>query len=167
MTLWQRNVLLFLAAVALAVLPLAFLQGAQWSGTDTLGMDAVRAIRPDFEPWFESLYSPAALERYFFGLQALLGTLLLSWGFGWLVGRYRVGTGSAGREPAIAAGIGVAAIILAVALFFVETEFGELQGFISGVQGVCLGTLGFLPGYSLGRRTFQAATLPPVRQAGG
>jgi cobalt/nickel transport protein len=164
MTLWQRNVLLFLAAVTLGLLPLALLRGAQWSGTDTLGMEAVGVIRPDFEPWFESVFSPAEFERYIFGLQALLGMLLLSGGFGWLVARHRVRTGREGREPAIVSGIGGAAIVLAVTLFFVETEFGELQGLISGVQGACLGTLGFFPGYALGRRIVQAVPLPSRRQ---
>ncbi len=161
MALWQRNLLLFLAAVALAVSPLLFLQGAEWSGTDTLGMEAVRSLQPGFEPWFESVFSPGEYERYVFGLQAFLGTLVLAGGLGWLAGRRRVSTGD-GREPVIAGALASAAFILAVSLLFVHTEFGELQGFICGVQGVCLGTLGFFPGYILGRRSAPAPAPAPA-----
>jgi cobalt/nickel transport protein len=151
MALWQRNLLLLLGAVALAVAPLLFLQGAEWSGTDTLGMEAISSLQPGFEPWAESVFSPGAYERYVFGLQALLGMLVLAGGLGWLVGRHRARTGG-GREPVIAAVVATAAVLLAVALLFVQTEFGELQGFICGVQGVGLGTLAFFPGYTVGRR---------------
>ena len=41
---------------------------------------------------------------------------------------------------------------MAIALFFVKTEFGELQATISASQGIGLGLLAFFVGYPLGRR---------------
>ena len=43
----------------------------------------------------------------------------------------------------IVCGIG---LVLAIALFFVQTEFGELQAFITALQGVLIGFLGFFVG---------------------
>ena len=39
---------------------------------------------------------------------------------------------------------------MAIALFFVETEFGELQATISASQGIGLGLLAFFVGYPAG-----------------
>lgn len=167
MTLWRRNLLLLILAIALAVVPLAFRRNAEWAGTDTLGMEAIKSIQADYEPWFESLFSAAdaGVERHLFGLQAFLGTLVVAGALGWMIGRYRARSSVPGRELTIASWVAGVAIVLAMALFFVQTEFAEIEGLISGVQGLCLGLLGFFLGYRRGERDAprQTATAPTAR----
>jgi cobalt/nickel transport protein len=152
MTLWQRNLLLALIALLLAATPLLFLQGAEWGGADTQSVEAIQELQSDYEPWFESVFSPEDMERYVFGLQALIGTLLVVGAVGWMMGRYRAQHGGGGRELTVAGAGAAVAVVVGIVLFFVQTEFGELQAFISALQGLCFGVLGFFPGYQLGRR---------------
>ncbi|MAG36378.1 MAG: hypothetical protein CL878_09055, partial [Dehalococcoidia bacterium] len=107
----------------------------------------------DFQPWFEPIFSPAELERYLFGLQALLGTGLVAAFVGWFLGRSRARRGEGGRSDLAAAGLlsGVG-VVVAIALLFVQTEFQELQATISASQGIGLGLLAFFIGYPVGRR---------------
>lgn len=152
MSLWQRNLFLILVAVLLAVGPLAFLQGAEWGGADMQSVDAVTEIQSDYQPWFEPIFSPAEMERWFFGFQALIGAALVSAFIGWMIGRRHAQVGKEGNERKIAMVISAVGVILAIGLFFVETEFGEIQAFISAVQGLGAGSLGFFGGYPLGRQ---------------
>ena len=154
-----RNWLLAAVVILLVLVPLAYrgwiADGTEWGGADMQGAAAVEQLAGEgFEAWFEPIYSPEDLERYYFGLQALLGTLLVAGFVGWLLGRSRARNGiSSGTDLAIAGGLSALGIIMAVALFFVETEFGELQATISASQGIGLGLLAFFIGYPLGRRT--------------
>jgi cobalt/nickel transport protein len=152
MKLWQRNVVLGVLVVLLIGMPLFFIQGAEWGGADTLSTEAVQELQPDYQPWFESIFSPEENERYFFGFQALLGSLFLSGALGWMIGRYRARTGTEGHERNVATIIVAVAVVIGLALFLVTTEFGELQAFISALQGVAFGLLGFFLGYPLGQR---------------
>lgn len=155
MKLWVRNVLLLLLALGLVVIPLFFIQGAEWGATDGRNTEAIQELQPDYEPWFTSIFNSAELgiERYMFGLQALLGSLILSACLGWIIGRYRGRQGSDGasdrRTALIVCGIGA---VVAIALFFVQTEFGELQAFVTAVQGVLIGFFGYFIGYPVGMR---------------
>ncbi len=153
-----RNWLLAAIVILLVLVPLAYrgwiAEGTEWGGADMQGVAAVEELAgPDFQAWFEPVYSPEDLERYFFGLQALLGTLLVAGLVGWLLGRSRARNGSgSGTDLAIAGVLSVVGVVLAIALLFVETEFGELQATISAFQGIGLGLLAFFIGYPLGRR---------------
>jgi cobalt/nickel transport protein len=166
MKLWMRNTLLALVALGLVAVPLLFVQGAEWGATDGLNTEAIQELQPEYEPWFQPFFSAADLgiEHYMFGLQALLGSLVLSATLGWVVGRYRGRQGSGGesdrRTALIVCGLGV---VIALGLFLVNTEFGELQAFIKAVQGVLVGFLGFFVGYPVGMRQ-GAATAPAGRQ---
>ena len=151
-----RNWLLTAVVILLVLVPLAYrgwiAEGTEWGGADMQGVAAVEELAGEgFEAWFEPIYSPGDLERYYFGLQALLGTLLVAGFVGWLLGRARHGI-SSGTDLAIAGGLASLGVIMAIALFFVETEFGELQATISAFQGIGLGLLAFFVGYPLGRR---------------
>lgn len=162
MTLGQRNLLLIALALLIAGIPALIALGvlpspvpdAVWSGGDTQITETVGTLHDGYEPWISSSFSPADLgiERYLFGLQALLGTLVAAGLLGWLIGRrngqQRV-EGSERRMAMIVSGIG---IVVALALFLVQTELGELQAFLTALQGVGLGTLGFFIGYPMGRR---------------
>jgi cobalt/nickel transport protein len=163
MKLWVRNVLLLVLALGLVIVPLFFIQGAEWGATDGRNTEAIQELQPDYEPWFQPFFNSAelGLERYMFGLQALLGSFILSACLGWIVGRYRGRQGASGdsdrKTAMIVCGVGIG---VATALLFVQTEFGELQAFITAVQGVLLGFLGYFAGYPLGHRqgTQSAAT---------
>ena len=159
-----RNWLLAAVVILLVLVPLAYrgwiAEGTEWGGADMQGVTAVEQLAGDsFKPWFDPIYSPADLERYFFGLQALLGTLLVAGFVGWLLGRSRARNGiSSGTDLAIAAALSAIGVVMAIALFFVETEFGELQATISASQGIGLGLLAFFVGYPLGRRAGAGAS---------
>ena len=153
-----RNWLLAVVVILLVLVPLAYrgwiAEGTEWGGADMQGVTAVEQLAgANFQPWFEPIYSPADLERYFFGLQALLGTLLVAGFVGWLLGRSRARNDvSSGTDLAVAGVLSGIGVIMAIALFFVKTEFGELQATISASQGIGLGLLAFFVGYPLGRR---------------
>ncbi len=154
----RRNWLLAAIVILLVVVPLVYrgwiAEGTEWGGADMQGVAAVEELAgEDFVPWFNPIYSPEDLERYYFGLQALLGTLLVAGIVGWILGRSRARHGMAGAADLAVAGVLCAVgVVLAIGLLFVETEFGELQATISASQGIGLGLLAFFIGYPLGRR---------------
>jgi cobalt/nickel transport protein len=174
MTLGQRNLLLLVLVLLLAGIPAAFALGwlpsplpdAAWSGGDTQLTETVGTLQEDYQPWFESLFSPGDYERYLFGFQAFLGALALSGFLGWMIGRRQALTGEEGSERQLATVVAAVGIVLFVVLFFVETELGELQAFFSALQGIGLGTLGYFAGYAIGRRSSVAHTAGPARTAG-
>ena len=162
MTPGQRNLLLLLLAaviagvpalIALGVLP-SPVPGAAWSGGDTQITQTVTALQQDYQPWFQSFFRPSELgiERYLFGFQAFLGTALAAAVLGWFVGRRHAITGREGSERRIAAVVGAVGVMAFFALFLVHTNLGELQAFITALQGIGLGTLAFFLGYPMGRR---------------
>ncbi len=159
----RRNWLLALLVLLLVAVPLAYrgwlAEGTEWGGADMQGAAAVEELAgEDFVPWFDPIYSPEDLERYYFGLQALLGTLLVAGIVGWILGRSRARHGIAGSSDMTIAGVLCAVgVLLGVALFFVETEFGELQATITASQGIGFGLLAFFIGYPLGRRASAAS----------
>ena len=160
----RRNWLLTAIVILLVVVPLAYrgwiAEGTEWGGADMQGVAAVEELAgEDFVPWFNPIYSPDALERYYFGLQALLGTLLVAGIVGWILGRSRARHGmESGTDLAMAGLLCAIGVALAVGLLFVETDFGELQATISASQGIGLGLLAFFIGYPLGRRAGAAVS---------
>ena len=160
----RRNWLLTAIVILLVVVPLAYrgwiAEGTEWGGADMQGVAAVEELAgEDFVPWFNPIYSPEDLERYFFGLQALLGTLLVAGIVGWILGRSRARHGmESGTDLAMAGLLCAIGVALAVGLLFVETDFGELQATISASQGIGLGLLAFFIGYPLGRRAGAAVS---------
>ena len=152
----RRNWLLVVILILLVVVPLAYrgwvAEGTEWGGADMQGVAAVEELAgEDFEPWFEPIFSPKDLERYFFGLQALLGTLFVAGIVGWILGRSRARHGmESGTDMAIAGVLCAIGVVLGIALFFVETEFGELQATIFRLARHWSRALGVLHRLSLG-----------------
>jgi cobalt transport protein len=172
----KRNLLLLLIAAVIAGVPTLIALGvlpspvpnAPWSGGDTQITETVTSLHEGYQPWFESFFRPSDLgiERYMFGLQALLGTGVVAAVIGWFVGR-RVGrTGREGGERRTAMIVSAVGILAFLLLFFVQTDLGELQAFITALQCVGLGTLGFFIGYPRGKRTGEReAAAPPAPPA--
>ena len=75
MALWKKNLILSIIVIVLAVLPLITLKNAEFAGADGLAETAITEIKPDYEPWFSSLYEPASgeIESLLFAVQAALG----------------------------------------------------------------------------------------------
>ncbi|NDE76186.1 MAG: hypothetical protein EB039_09030 [Proteobacteria bacterium] len=78
---------------------------------------------------------------------------MLSGIVGWMIGRRRALDGASGesdvRNGVIIVGT---AILIGIGTQFIETDFGELQAFLSATQGVCFGLVGFFVGYPVGRK---------------
>ncbi|NJL49773.1 MAG: energy-coupling factor ABC transporter substrate-binding protein [Leptolyngbyaceae cyanobacterium SM2_5_2] len=81
-----HNWLLVIAVIALAVLPLAFVRG-EYGGADGQAQHAVAEIRPDYQPWFNHLFTPASgeIESLLFASQAALGAGVI----GYVIGLYK------------------------------------------------------------------------------
>ncbi len=158
MPVWQRTIALGVVAVALATVPFLFNQNAEWLGADDRSTAAITELAPTYQPWFESVFSLEYFdlgdyERYLFEFQAVLGAAVLSGIVGWMIGRRRALDGVPGdadvRNGAMIVG---AAILIGIGTQFIETDFGELQAFLSATQGVCFGLVGFFVGYPVGRK---------------
>ena len=83
------NVLLLLLVVIIAVIPLTFHKSAEFAGADDKAQDAITSIKPDYKPWFHSLWVPPSgeIESLLFALQAGIGCLIIGYYFGFAHGR--------------------------------------------------------------------------------
>lgn len=81
------NWLLILAVITLAVAPLIFVKGAEFSGSDGEAEKAISEVKPGYEPWFKPLFEPPSseVESLLFASQAALGTGVI----GYVIGLYR------------------------------------------------------------------------------
>lgn len=84
----QGNWLIVLAVIALAILPLLFVKG-EYEGADAVAEGAITEIKPDYEPWFNSLFEPASgeIESLLFASQAAIGAGIIGCVIGFYKGR--------------------------------------------------------------------------------
>lgn len=121
-----RTVLLWLAIVALTVLPLWLVSAppanpggeasALFAGADDRAQRAIGDIAPGYKPWFAPVFEPASDEiaSLLFALQAAIGAGVIGFWLGLSVARERASRD--GRDPAPAASASlVAAASVAVA----------------------------------------------------
>ncbi|MEB3213332.1 MAG: energy-coupling factor ABC transporter substrate-binding protein [Leptolyngbyaceae bacterium] len=82
----QGNWLIVLTVIALAILPLIFVQG-EYGGADGEAEEAITEIQPDYEPWFGGIYEPPSgeIESLLFVSQAAIGAGII----GYVIGLYR------------------------------------------------------------------------------
>lgn len=85
MKLWQKNLILLILVVLIAVLPLVFLKDAEFAGADGLAEEEITRIVPSYEPWYQPLFEPASgeIESLLFALQAAIGAGVV----GYILGR--------------------------------------------------------------------------------
>ncbi|GCE00944.1 energy-coupling factor ABC transporter substrate-binding protein [Embleya hyalina] len=82
------NLLIVLAVVLLAALPVVFGMGDDkdepFAGADTQAETAITENDPDYKPWFSPLYEPPSgeIESGLFALQAALGAGVVGYMFG-------------------------------------------------------------------------------------
>ncbi|MGF9714285.1 energy-coupling factor ABC transporter substrate-binding protein [Paenibacillus naphthalenovorans] len=83
----KTNLLILIAVVLLAVLPLLFVNG-EFGGADGAAEEMITEIHPAYEPWFAPLMEPPAeTESMLFALQAAIGAGFIGFAFGWFKGR--------------------------------------------------------------------------------
>lgn len=85
----RQNLLLLVLVVCIAVVPLVFFGDSEFGGADNKVADVVGEMRPDHQPWFESLWKPQSseVESLLFALQAALGAGVIGYFFGYMRGR--------------------------------------------------------------------------------
>ncbi|MGV0102152.1 energy-coupling factor ABC transporter substrate-binding protein [Nostoc sp. DSM 114160] len=83
------NWLLVVAVLALAVVPLIFVRGGEFTGSDDKAEKAITEIQPGYKPWFKSFFEPASgeIESLLFASQAALGAGVVGYAIGLYKGR--------------------------------------------------------------------------------
>ena len=90
MKLWQKNVILVILVVLIAVIPLALVKG-EYGGSDDQAESVITEINKDYTPWASSLFEPASgeIESLLFALQAAIGAGIIGFGFGRLSAKFK------------------------------------------------------------------------------
>ncbi len=80
----QTTLILILIVIVLAIVPLFMNPGSEFGGADGQAEGAILEIAPDYQPWFESLWSPPGgeTESLLFALQAAFGAGVVGYYFG-------------------------------------------------------------------------------------
>ena len=81
--------ILLLVCVGIAVYPLLINENSDFGGADGAAEEAILEIDPDYGPWAESLIElpGGETESLLFCLQAAIGSIIIGFGFGYLVAR--------------------------------------------------------------------------------
>ena len=89
MSTTYKNLILLLFALALILTPFIVQQGADFAGADEKAQEIIGEVRPDYEPWFSSLWEPPSgeVESLLFAVQAALGGVFLGYYFGYHKGK--------------------------------------------------------------------------------
>ena len=90
----RTNWLLAAGVVALAVLPIVFVRGAEFGGSDDQAEKAIAEIHPGYERWFKPLFEPPSgeIESLLFATQAALGAGVIGYAIGLYKGRSQSGS---------------------------------------------------------------------------
>ena len=91
MKLWQKNTILIVLVVLLAVIPLVLCRDAAFGGADGAAESLIYELNPDYEPISSPLLEPASgeIESLLFALQAAIGSGVVFFCIGYLVGKNR------------------------------------------------------------------------------
>ncbi len=91
----MKNLLLIIAVIALAVVPLLIHRPAAdgkeelFTGSDSQAEAAISKISPDYKPWFAPFWEPPSkeIESLLFTLQGVIGAGALFYFLGYIRGR--------------------------------------------------------------------------------
>jgi cobalt/nickel transport protein len=83
----SNNWLLATAVVVLAVLPLIFVKGGDFTGSDNKAQEVIKQVDPTYKPWFNSLFKlpSSEVESLLFAVQAGAGAGVI----GYVIGLYK------------------------------------------------------------------------------
>jgi cobalt/nickel transport protein len=81
------NWLLVVAVITLAVAPLIFVRGAEFTGSDDQAEKAISEVKPGYQRWFKPLFEPPSseVESLLFASQAAFGAGVI----GYVIGLYK------------------------------------------------------------------------------
>ncbi|MEW6274413.1 MAG: energy-coupling factor ABC transporter substrate-binding protein [Bacillota bacterium] len=84
-----KNVVLIVFVILLAVVPLWVKGDADFGGADGQAEEIIAQTRPDYEPWFSSLWEPPSgeIESLLFALQAAVGAGFIGYFLGYRKGK--------------------------------------------------------------------------------
>lgn len=88
--MFKKNILLLIGVIILALLPILFLQDAEFGGADGEAEEAITEIATDYEPWFSSIWEPPSgeIESLLFVLQGVIGALIIGYFIGYMRGKH-------------------------------------------------------------------------------
>ena len=91
MKLWQKNTILIVLVVLLAAIPLVLCRDAAFGGADGEAESLIYELNPDYGPISSPLLEPASgeIESLLFALQAAIGSGVVFFCIGYLVGKNR------------------------------------------------------------------------------
>ncbi|MEC1523371.1 energy-coupling factor ABC transporter substrate-binding protein [Neobacillus niacini] len=81
----MKNGVLFLIVILLAIIPLIFLNDAEFGGADGQAEEVISEVAPNYEPWFHAIWEPPSgeIESLLFSLQAALGAMIIGYCLGY------------------------------------------------------------------------------------
>lgn len=85
----STKLILILAMLLLAVIPVMTLKDAEFGGSDDQAEGIISEVDPNYEPWFEPIYEPASgeIESLLFALQAAIGSGVIFYYLGYNRGK--------------------------------------------------------------------------------
>ncbi|MEK4424635.1 energy-coupling factor ABC transporter substrate-binding protein [Solibacillus sp. FSL K6-1523] len=88
--MFKKNLLLLIGVIILAILPLLFLQDAEFGGADGEAEEAITEIVTHYEPWFSAIWEPPSgeIESLLFVLQGVIGALIIGYFIGFMRGKH-------------------------------------------------------------------------------
>ncbi|MDP4181629.1 MAG: energy-coupling factor ABC transporter substrate-binding protein [Bacillota bacterium] len=84
-----KTLALVAIVIALAALPLLLVKDGKFGGSDDKAQKAINEINADYKPWFSPLFKPKSgeVESLLFALQAAIGSGIVFFGLGYMMGR--------------------------------------------------------------------------------
>ncbi len=85
----STKLILILAMLLLAIIPVMTLKDAEFGGSDDQAEGIISEVDPSYEPWFEPIYEPASgeIESLLFALQAAIGSGVIFYYLGYNRGK--------------------------------------------------------------------------------
>ena len=86
-SVFKKNIILIIAIILIGVIPL-FLVKSEFGGSDDKGEEVIKTIKPDYEPWANSLIElpGSETESLLFALQAAIGAGVIGYVLGYFKG---------------------------------------------------------------------------------
>ena len=86
-SVFKKNIILIIAIILIGVIPLLLVK-SEFGGSDDKGEEVIKTIKPDYEPWANSLIElpGSETESLLFALQAAIGAGVIGYVLGYFKG---------------------------------------------------------------------------------